>query len=202
MPLQSLQLPNHPHVCTSGDVTIHPSAAIAPGAILRAGPNSRISIAGGACIGMGVILNAYEGAIEIGEGASLGPGVLVVGNSLIGANACIGGATTIFNASVDSLQVVAAGSILGDASRQVSIVAEEEEGATVASVEAIADAQQSEDSREPEHSPSPATQEGTQQIQTSVYGQVHVNQLLLTLFPHGQSLNNRHQSQPKGKEME
>jgi len=203
MPLQPLQLPSHPHVCASGDVTIHPSAAIAPGVILRAAPNSRIAIAGGACIGMGVILNAYEGSIEIGEGASLGPGVLVVGESLIGANACIGGATTIFRASVESLQVIAAGSILGDTSRSVSVAAvEEKEDVEVASVEAIAQEQPSGESRQPQNVPSPEVTGAPPPIQTSVYGQVHVNQLLLTLFPHGQSFSNRHQSPPQGEETE
>jgi carbon dioxide concentrating mechanism protein CcmN len=43
----------------------------------------------------------------------------MVGQGTIGGNACIGAATTVFNCSVAPEQVVPAGSILGDSSRQV-----------------------------------------------------------------------------------
>jgi carbon dioxide concentrating mechanism protein CcmN len=42
----------------------------------------------------------------------------MVGQGKIGGNACIGAATTVFNCSVAPEQVVPAGSILGDSSRQ------------------------------------------------------------------------------------
>jgi carbon dioxide concentrating mechanism protein CcmN len=44
----------------------------------------------------------------------------MVGKGKIGANACIGSATTVFNYSVEPGQVVPPGSILGDTSRQIA----------------------------------------------------------------------------------
>jgi len=105
-------------IYVSGDVTIDESAVIAPGTILKAAPNSRIVIGAGVCVGMGTILNACDGAIALEEGATLGAGVLIIGQAKIGKNACIGSATTIFNASIDPIAVIPAGSLLGDASRQ------------------------------------------------------------------------------------
>ena len=100
-----------------GDVEIHPTASIAPGVILKAAPNSRIVIGSDVCLGMGVILNAYNGSIELEAGATLGSGVLIIGSSQIGANACIGTTTTIYNSSIAAMTVVNPGSIIGDHSR-------------------------------------------------------------------------------------
>jgi carbon dioxide concentrating mechanism protein CcmN len=102
----------------SGEVNIHPSAVLAPGVILQAAANSRIIIGAGVCIGMGSILQVNEGTLEIEAGANLGAGFLMVGQGKIGASACIGAATTVFNCSVAPGQVVPPGSILGDDSRQ------------------------------------------------------------------------------------
>ena len=100
-----------------GDVEIHPSASIAPGVILKAATNSRIVIGADVCLGMGVILCADSGSIEIEVGVTLGSGVLIIGTSKIGANACIGTTTTIFNASVAAMTVISPGSLIGDHSR-------------------------------------------------------------------------------------
>jgi carbon dioxide concentrating mechanism protein CcmN len=105
----------------NGDVTIHESAIVAPGVILRAAPNSQIIIGAGACLGMGTILTAYQGVIVIGAGAILGTGVLIVGQGEIGENACVGSTTTIFNASVEAMTIVPSGSLIGDTSRQITI---------------------------------------------------------------------------------
>ena len=102
-----------------GDVIIHPSAVIAPGVILQAATNSTIVIGAGVCLGMGSILQVSEGILEIEAGANLGAGFLMVGEGKIGANACIGAATTVFNCSVAPGQVIPSGSILGDNSRQI-----------------------------------------------------------------------------------
>ncbi|ACK65652.1 carbon dioxide concentrating mechanism protein [Rippkaea orientalis PCC 8801] len=110
----------HSDICVIGDVTIHDNAVIAPGTILQAAPGCRILIKEGACIGMGSLLNAYNGDIEVASGAMLGAGVLVVGHSQIGQNACIGSSTTIINSSIDSGTAIAPGSLLGDQSRQVT----------------------------------------------------------------------------------
>ncbi|NEQ10056.1 MAG: transferase, partial [Moorea sp. SIO4E2] len=98
-------------------MSIDPSAAISAGVILRADPDSKITIAAGVCIGMGAIIHAHKGTVEVESGASLGAGVLVVGKGKIGANASIGSLTTIWNHSVESLQVVPSASVLGDKGR-------------------------------------------------------------------------------------
>jgi carbon dioxide concentrating mechanism protein CcmN len=103
-----------------GDVIIHPSAVIATGVILQAATNGKIVIGAGVCLGMGSILQVNEGTLEIEAGANLGAGFLMVGQGKIGANACIGSATTVFNCSVAPGQVIPSGSILGDTSRQIA----------------------------------------------------------------------------------
>ena len=116
-PLQPLKK----HDCNvSGDVRIDPSAAIAPGVLLHADPESQIIIAAGVCIGMGTIVHASKGTVALEYGASLGAGVLVVGKGKIGANACVGSMTTMIDSDVEQRQVVAPGSLLGDPSRKPS----------------------------------------------------------------------------------
>ena len=101
----------------SGNVTIHETAVIAAGVILQAAPHSQIIVREGACLGKGTVLNAYGGTIEIETGAILGAGVLLVGRVTIGASACIGAATSIFNSSVEALAMIPSGALLGDHSR-------------------------------------------------------------------------------------
>ncbi|MEH2392991.1 MAG: transferase [Nostoc sp.] len=120
MSVLSLRLSNNFDSYISGEVTIHPSAVLAPGVILQAAVNSKIIIGPGVCIGMGSILQVYEGTLEVEAGANLGAGFLMVGKGKIGANACIGTATTVFNYSIEAGQVVPPGSILGDTSRQIA----------------------------------------------------------------------------------
>lgn len=234
------------------------------GVILIATPNSKIAIEAGVCIGMGAILQAHGGTINIKSGAILGAGVLVVGKATIGANACIGAATTIYNASIEPLQIVPAGSVIGDESRnsEVGVAQEASSRQTPASIPpeaknttyAISDPEPqseiAESSPELKESASQEAQEisaenyassgetseansgeasgseseeiGLEQGETTVpkepetseseesgesadggepeakektaptiYGQVYVSRMLGTLFPHGQSLNNR-----------
>ncbi|MEP0770156.1 carbon dioxide concentrating mechanism protein [Coleofasciculus sp. FACHB-SPT36] len=196
-------------VYVKGDVSIDDGAAIAPGAILQAAPDSKIIIAAGVCIGMGTILHAYEGTIEVETGAVLGAGVLVVGKSKIGANACIGSTTTVFNSNVESWQVVPPGSLFGDNTRQIADTPTADTP-TAASSEAVLDPQVNQ-----EDVPAASTGEETQNGQaiastlstsssedtpneltpssptagTPVYGQANLNRLLTTLFPHYKSAN-------------
>ncbi|MEH2236481.1 transferase [Nostoc sp.] len=120
MSVPLLHLSNNFDSYISGEVSIHPSAVLAPGVILLAAVNSKIIIGPGVCIGMGAILQVHEGTLEVEAGANLGAGFLMVGKGKIGANACIGSATTVFNYSVEPGQVVPSGSILGDTSRQIA----------------------------------------------------------------------------------
>ena len=204
----------------NGDVTIHESAIVAPGVILRAAPNSQIIIGAGACLGMGTILTAYQGVIAIGAGAILGTGVLMVGQGEIGENACIGSTTTIFNASVAAMSIVPSGSLIGDTSRQITI----EVSATpselerpplpepqpvvsqvspVPSVEEVVsetvaspwDGEETVAEASPAETREPASTTNRPN-QASVVGKVYINQLLVTLFPerHRFNGNNNHNS--------
>src|ERR671933_1676230 len=119
MHLPTLPWSSNSHVYAEGDVSIDSSAAIAPGVILRADPDSKIVIAAGVCIGMGSVLHACGGTLEVEAGANLGSGVLIVGKGKIGANACIGAVTTVWNSSIEPWQVVPAASVVGDKGRQI-----------------------------------------------------------------------------------
>ncbi|WP_413160829.1 carbon dioxide concentrating mechanism protein [Capilliphycus salinus ALCB114379] len=209
---------NNASAFVSGDVTIDPSVAIATGAILQADRDSQIVIATGVCIGMGAIVHAHQGKIEIEAGASIGAGVLVVGHGTIGAKACIGAETTLLNPAIAAKQVVPAGSIVGDQSRSVTLSSASEEAeeteeaklprevepdSTVEEVEPDSTDQPEESPPEepsPEKPPTesaPDSTTGASSLEKSVnspativYGQVRLNHLLNTLLPHRKSLNN------------
>jgi len=219
MYLSPLQLSSNSQILMSGDVVVNEGAAIAPGAILQAEPGSRISIAAGACIGMGVILHAREGTLEIAAGAILGAGVLVVGAGTIGENACIGAGTTLINPCIDKMQIMPAGSLIGDTSRQAPA---EEATATAPTaaptspetpeattppvdrpIEPIEPPQpaQTPPQTAPETAPDPPESTAAEPPQpgetpTILYGQAHINRLLGTLFPHRQAFN---RSEENGK---
>ncbi|MBF2007585.1 MAG: transferase [Chlorogloeopsis fritschii C42_A2020_084] len=220
MSVPPLRLSHNFDAYISGEVIIHPSAVLAPGVILQAAPNSKIIIGSGVCIGMGSILKVHEGTLEVETGANLGAGFLMVGKGKIGANACIGSATTIFNCSVEPGQVVAPGSVLGDTSRQISDLTTATDttqpstssqsnstSTTTASDETDVGnlANGKENSPKPaintpnpdliaqqpepqnQHKQEPSTESTA--IGTHIYGQGSIQQLLITLFPHRQSLN-------------
>ena len=208
MYLSPLQLSSNSQILMSGDVVVNEGAAIAPGVILQAEPGSRISIAAGACIGLGVILHAREGTLEIGAGVILGAGVLVVGAGTIGTSACIGAGTTLINPCIDQMQIMPAGSLIGDTSRQASAEA------TAAAPTAAPTSPETPEATTPPvappiEPPSPAQTppqtapetaaeppESTAaeppqpgEMPTILYGQAHINRLLGTLFPHRQAFN-------------
>ncbi len=203
MYLRPLQPVGDLQVHLSGDVTVDPSAILAPGVILRAAANSKIVVKAGVCIGSGTVIHACKGVIEIGCSASLGVGVLIVGVGKIGANACIGAATTIFNASVKEMQVIQAGSLLGDPSRQISLnsgtqATKEVESPSTAKEEDSSGTDVVEEKKEsdavPEQEPTLGEQNGKSEVkpksQAYIYGQMQVQQILGTILPHRQSLNN------------
>ncbi|MBO3457699.1 transferase [Aetokthonos hydrillicola Thurmond2011] len=187
---------------TSGEVIVHPSAVIAPGVILLAAPNSKIIIGLGVCIGTGSILEVHEGTIEVEAGAMLGSGFLMIGEGKIGANACIGSATTVFNCSVEPGQVVPPNSILGDTSRSIAATDETTEATDNLIVEAELENNSSATptTESPVIEP-PVASTATPTIQetkppaiespnnsgSAIYGQVNIQRLLITLFPHRQS---------------
>lgn len=210
-PLQPLC---NPQSYVSGDVTIDPSAVIGLGVLLAAEPNSRIVIAAGVCIGMGTIIHAQEGSLEVETGAILGAGVLVIGAGKIGANACVGSCTTILYSSVESKQVISPNSLIGDESRQTVDVTTTKvtrevktdtkteppvtpppennklsvESEPLEPQETTKESQVSQVTSEPQPTPTGLEVEASTNPSAQVYGQLHLNRLMLTLFPHNQSL--------------
>ena len=107
------------HSMISGNVTIHPSVAIAPGVLLHADPGSELIIGAGVCIGAGAMLHAHGGTLELEVCVNLGSEVLVVGHGRIRANACIGSNATLINPDVSAASVVGWEALVGDQSRVV-----------------------------------------------------------------------------------
>ncbi|WP_416672171.1 transferase [Egbenema bharatensis] len=199
---------NDRHIFVSGNVVIHPSAAIAPSVMLQADPGSQLLIGAGVCIGAGCILHAHQGTLEVGAGATLGSGVLIVGQGKIGANACIGAMTTIMDSSVLPGENLPPGSLIGDWSRQSVVI---ESG----SVESDLTANQA-DEADPwftEQGRSAAGQKSTERQSTAnqpstnqasqetaanasepspeetagvkvVYGRASLERMMITMFPH------------------
>ncbi len=222
----------------SGDVEVHPTASLAQGVILQAASESRIVIGADVCIGMGVIINACQGSVEIGDGAILGAGVLIIGESKIGNNSCIGTSTTIFRHNIAPMAVIEPGSILGDVSRPAASTpeqseseqseSEQSESEQSESEQSESEQSESEQSKNIDHQPPPPADKKNQnskgfarnnapakkpepstvkninppqnsttipQVETAaeypvakskvpVVGQVYINELLITLFPH------------------
>lgn len=200
----------------SGDVEIHPTASLAPGVILQAAPEHKIIVGADACIGMGAIINAAQGSIEIGSGAILGAGVLIIGASKIGSNCCIGTSTTIFQSDVATMVVIEPGSIIGDGSRQAEKNSHEQSetqssknSKNVNHIGVKSDSK-SDSVDKPKHqsvqnsnyvpdSPSvtpveTATQNPLNQNKKPVVGQLYINELLITLFPHNKTHHSGSQS--------
>lgn len=109
-----------------GDVTIDRSVIIASGVILNATAGNKIILSSGVCLGMGTIITAYDGDIEIKENTILGSGSLIFGSCLIGSQVSLGASVTIFNTNIAPLTVIPAGTIIGDRSRQVELKEEKE----------------------------------------------------------------------------
>lgn len=106
-----------------GNVSIDPSAAIAPGVLLQAEANSRIVIGAGVCIGAGTIVQSAGGNLYLEAGVCVGRGVLIIGHGSIDRDACIGAGTTAIDPQIESGAVIPNHSLLGDRSRrEVSVV--------------------------------------------------------------------------------
>jgi carbon dioxide concentrating mechanism protein CcmN len=183
----SLQL--HPvsvtHYCVSGDVTIDKGVAIAPGVLLQADPDSQIVIRVGVCLGIGTVVHAHGGTIEICSGANLGAGVLVVGQLVIGDRAIVGAMTTLFNYSVEANALIPPSSLLIVEETPAASVSEPQSEAELPQVEDPW-AEKSEVSKEIEQESdeidSPLSPEVSAQS-NGVYGQAYVNQMIGRLFP-------------------
>ena len=192
----------------SGDVEIHPTASLAPGVILQATPECRIVIGADACVGMGAIINACQGSIEIGNGAILGSGVLIIGASKIGNNACVGTSSTIFQEDVEAMKVIEPGSIIGDLSRKVNLSENQKKSNSQGNsknghrANGYNPTQPKQAASQDfwQDNPAASSTQKVDRVETSVefavkpnkapvVGQVYVNELLVTLFPHSKGLN-------------
>lgn len=217
MLLQPLHSVNYSDFHVSGDVTIHPNVAIAPGVLIQADPDSKIIIESGTCIGMGTIIHAsgiHGGAIEIKAGVTIGTGVLIVGSVTIGTNACVGSMTTVLNQVIPAGELVLAGSLLvvGDVVRAsfsspektstqviesvktnppLTVETTETQGYTATLViESSSEVQLIESSPDRTET-SIVIKESIKGTESTpqVYGQENLNRLLEKLLPHRQSLN-------------
>ncbi len=112
----------------AGNITIDPSAIVAPGVVLLAEGTNRIAIGAGVCIGAGSILRATGGNLTIGAGVCIGREVLIIGTGSIARDACIGAGTTTLDPQIAEGAVIPPHSLLGDRSRssEVKVVADEE----------------------------------------------------------------------------
>jgi carbon dioxide concentrating mechanism protein CcmN len=199
---------NDRHIFVSGNVVIHPSAAIAPSVMLQADPGSQLLIGAGVCIGTGCILHAHQGTLEVGAGATLGSGVLIVGQGKIGANACIGSMTTIMDSSVLAGENLPPGSLIGDWSRQSVTVEADTTKPDLTATDEDADPWFAEQKPPFFHSQATggqatsaqaSTHSGAEQDQKKasdsqsadaetgvkvVYGRASVERMMITMFPH------------------
>ncbi len=101
------------HYCVVGDVTIDVTAAIAPGVVLQASTGSRIVVGEGVCLAAGVCIQSRKGILTIESGANLGANVLVVGNGIVGANACISAGSTLINPAVEAEAILPPDTLIG-----------------------------------------------------------------------------------------
>jgi carbon dioxide concentrating mechanism protein CcmN len=113
-----------------GDVSIDPSAIIAPGVLLQAESDSQIIIGAGVCIGLETIIHATGGTLEIQQGSCLAMGVLLVGAGTIGKYVCIGSGTTAIDPQIEQGAVIPPHSLLGDRSRSLDTITIESEPIT------------------------------------------------------------------------
>jgi len=171
-----------------GRVTVHPSVAIAPTALLQAEPGSHLILAAGVCVGAGAVLHAYGGTLEIESGVSLGAAVLLIGSGKIGANACVGSMVTMINPAIAPGDVIAAGTLLGDDSRAIepppkpSAKLAPESSAKSSPEPLSAQNGAASNGKLEAHTLDSPAEHGTQ----PVTGKAALNELMTALFPHRQ----------------
>ncbi len=203
----SLELIHDCHLYISGEVVVHPSAAIAPGVLLQADPGCQLTIGAGVCVGRGSIVHASGGVLELQAGVTLGTGVLIVGSGTIGTEACIGAMTTILNSSVLPKQSIAPNSLIGDFSRTVTLESPAAPAASTSpnpaatapspppaeTADSTATAAATNGRSAPGASPQPTA---IQKTMTQVYGQAYVERIMITMFPHRQALESTAPQEP------
>lgn len=221
-PLQLLPV-STTHYYVSGDVTIHAGAAIAPGVLLQADPGCQIVIRASVCVGLGSVIHAHDGAIEVGEGVIIGAGVLLIGSVIVGDRACVGSGTTVMNRSIESLSIVPPGSLMVQQANVEEVASTEKEvfepgfcppppeqnSAEEApqdnngSAPAVETAETNGSKPDAEMNGSePTPEQESDEIESptpqngQVYGQAYVNRLLGKMFPNQQQLPNNNGNSP------
>lgn len=202
-------------VAVLGTVEIDAEVAIAAGVILIAEPGSRLVISQGVCLGAAVIVRARQGDLIIEPEATLGSGVVVVGQGRIGTQACIGSGSTVINPHLAARSVVPPRSLVGDPSRALVAptdesgvpesgvplslaVAAEAGSAEMAVSGSLPNGQNGSNGHSNGHGDSSSNGQGsTGNGFSPVYGRDQVQQLLDTLFPHRQPLD--HSSPPRSE---
>lgn len=210
------------HYYVSGDVTIHAGAAIAPGVLLQADPGCQIVIRASVCVGLGSVIHAHDGAIEVGEGVIIGAGVLLIGSVIVGDRACVGSGTTVMNRSIESLSIVPPGSLMVQQANVEEVASTEEEvfepgfcppppketsaeeapqdnNDSASEIETAETNGSKPDAEMNGSKPTPEPQESDEIESPSsqngqVYGQAYVNRLLGKMFPNQQRLDGNGQS--------
>ncbi len=175
--MQPLQPPALGQALLSGNVTVHPGAVVACGAILRTDAHSQLIVEAGVCIGMGSVIHARNGNLILEAGASLGAGSLIFGHGKIGSNACIGSLTTILNPEIAPEQMIPPGILIGDTSRRIDDMGNVHQRIQAPTVQP----------QLPESNGMPSLELPTPQVEQerpAIVGQAYVNRLRMSLFPH------------------
>lgn len=191
------------------NVEVAPDVVIAAGVVLEAAPGARLVVASGVCVGVGVIVQAAGGKLVIGTGVSLGVGVLVLGQGRVNAHACIGAESTLLNPQVEAGAVIPAKSLLGvpdspQSDRPSATHNGQSASAAIPDASDITDAETNgarlgDDPSQPGetengHSEEAPTADSAMAASPApakiVYGRDQVTQLMKTLFPHRDALNN------------
>lgn len=182
-------LTTYDQICICGSVEIDPSAAIAPGVILRADPGCRLVIARRVCLGTGVVVRAFHGKLLVlQEGCSIGAGGLIVGSGQVGAYACVGAESTLIDPAVEAHQTIPPKSLVDRSRATRSQPARSHFSSTVPPQVGGTPTAPTADSNGSSTNGSSLVDESVPSLSSTnyVYGREAVQRLLGTLFPHRQ----------------
>lgn len=198
------------------NVDLGPGVVIAAGAVLEAAPESQLKIEAGVCIGTGAVIQVYGGNLTIAAGANIGQEVLLVGAGQIGERACIGAESTVIHPCIEADAVIPAKSLIRDrgqvltpppstASSNGQVETATDHKASTSGPPGNAETTQADTQPSPSsetksdnhhhnnghgQAETPDATDGTMTAANFVYGRDQVMQLVKTLFPHRDMLNN------------
>ncbi len=183
MGASSLHDPNELRFYISGNVTVHPSAAIGENVFLQADPNSHLMIGAGVSIGADTILHACQGTLDIGNNVTIGTRVLIVGAGVVCDGACIGSCSTLlFHIRVDQQCIIPPNSLIGDQSRMVELDMGDDSHHS-ASINSSTNSSTSDQTQYNKLSDSDSESVSISTQKTIVYGKASVEKLIKVMFP-------------------